>query len=406
MPVNLHPVESLLPVPGVRLGVGRGGIKHQHRDDVLLLELAPGSAVAGSFTRNAFCAAPVQCCRAALSSEQPIAGLLINSGNANAGTGAAGLRVAQQSMAAAAQALGRPEASVLPFSTGVIGQALPLEKLSKGLEQAQQQLAEDNWLPAARAIMTTDTVPKGASRQLQTAAGRVTVTGIAKGAGMICPDMATMLAFVACDAHIADGDLQGLLDQAVAESFNSITVDGDTSTNDAAVLCATGRVGEQALSPDSADFAALGRAVREVCLELAQAIVRDAEGATRFVEIQVDGGRDVAECRQVAYCIAHSPLVKTALFAGDANWGRILAAVGRSGLGELDLSRISLGIDDLELICDGEPSAGYQEADGAAAFARAENRIWVRLGRGSAEARIWTCDLGYDYVRINAEYRT
>ena len=406
MPVNLSAAESLLPVRGVRLGIGQGGIKHKNRADVVLLEFAPEAMVAGSFTRNAFCAAPVHCCRAALGEGRPVAGLLINSGNANAGTGAAGLRVAQQSMAEAAAALGRPETAVLPFSTGVIGQALPLEKLVQGLQQAQAQLADDNWLAAARAIMTTDTVPKGVSRQVQTAGGQVTVTGIAKGAGMVCPDMATMLAFVACDAKFENADLQLLLDQAVAASFNSITVDGDTSTNDAAVLCASGQVGDQPLVPGSSDFLRVAQAISEVCLALAQAIVRDAEGATRFVEVEILEGRDTTEARQVAYCIAHSPLVKTALFAGDANWGRILAAVGRSGLRELDLGRISLGIDDLELISNGEPATGYSEASGAVAFARAEYKIWVRLGRGEALARIWTCDLGYDYVRINAEYRT
>ena len=406
MPVNLSAAESLLPVRGVRLGIGQGGIKHKNRADVVLLEFAPEAMVAGSFTRNAFCAAPVHCCRAALGEGRPVAGLLINSGNANAGTGAAGLRVAQQSMAEAAAALGRPETAVLPFSTGVIGQALPLEKLVQGLQQAQAQLADDNWLAAARAIMTTDTVPKGVSRQVQTAGGQVTVTGIAKGAGMVCPDMATMLAFVACDAKFENADLQLLLDQAVAASFNSITVDGDTSTNDAAVLCASGQVGDQPLVPGSSDFLRVAQAISEVCLALAQAIVRDAEGATRFVEVEILEGRDTTEARQVAYCIAHSPLVKTALFAGDANWGRILAAVGRSGLRELDLGRISLGIDDLELISNGEPATGYSEASGAVAFARAEYKIWVRLGRGEALARIWTCALGYDYVRINAEYRT
>lgn len=406
MAVNLTAPEALLPVAGVRLATAAAGIKKADRQDLLLVELAPETQVAGVFTRNAFCAAPVRYCQQQLRERRPIAGLLINSGNANAGTGRAGAEAAAKTAERAAVLLQRPTAAVLPFSTGVIGVPLPVPKLLDALPAAADGLAPDGWLGAAQAIMTTDTVAKGISRQVATAAGTVTVTGIAKGAGMIRPDMATMLAFIACDANISANGLQAMLQRVTAASFNAVTVDGDTSTNDAAILMATGRVGDQPLSEQEADFAAVEAAIREVCQYLAQAMVRDGEGAKRFIELEVLGARSVDEARQVAYTIAHSPLVKTACFAGDANWGRILAAVGRSGLVDLDVSRIDIHIDDVALIEQGEPHPEYTEAAGAAVFAKDEYRIRIHLGRGDQQATIWTCDLGYEYVRINADYRT
>lgn len=403
MPVNLSPPESLLPVAGVRLGVAEAAIKKPGRKDLLLIALAPGTTVAGMFTRNAFCAAPVTVCRETLAAGRTIRGLLINSGCANAGTGAAGLRAARETAAAAAQLLG---GAVLPFSTGVIGAALPVSRIIGALPAAQQALDEDAWLPAAKAIMTTDTVAKGASRQIEVDGHRVTVTGIAKGAGMIRPDMATMLAFIATDAALSAAASDYCLRAAVDASFNCITVDGDTSTNDAAVLCASGAAGHTTVDLDDPRLPAIAAAIAEVCLHLAQAIVRDGEGATRFIAIEVSGARDRSEARQVADAVAHSPLVKTACFAGDANWGRILAAVGRSGVEALDLSAVDIRIDDVALIAGGEPHPDYTEARGAAVFAQPEYRIGISLGRGSAGVTVWTCDLSYDYVRINAEYRS
>ena len=406
MAVNLAAPTELLPVQGVRLATAAAGIKKADRQDLLLVELAQETTVAGVFTRNAFCAAPVRYCQQQLREGRPIAGLLINSGNANAGTGRAGAEAAAVTAERAAALLQRPDAAVLPFSTGVIGVPLPVPKLLDALPAAVAGLSPDAWLGAAQAIMTTDTVAKGISRQVDTTAGTVTVTGIAKGAGMIRPDMATMLAFIACDANIPADSLQAMLQRVTAASFNAVTVDGDTSTNDAAILMATGRVGDQPLSEQEADFAAIEAAVREVCQYLAQAMVRDGEGAKRFIELAVHGARSVEEARQVAYTIAHSPLVKTACFAGDANWGRILAAVGRSGVPELDVSSIDIHIDDVALIEQGEPHPEYTEAAGAAVFAKDEYRIGINLGRGDQHATIWTCDFGYEYVRINADYRT
>lgn len=406
MAVNLSAPTNLLPVQGVRLATAAAGIKKADRQDLVLIELVPETQVAGVFTRNAFCAAPVRYCQQQLRAGRSIAGLLINSGNANAGTGRAGAEAATLTAERAAALLQRPDSAVLPFSTGVIGVPLPVPKVLDALPTAVAGLSADAWLGAAQAIMTTDTVAKGISRQVKTAAGIVTVTGIAKGAGMIRPDMATMLAFIACDANISAASLQGILQRVTAASFNAVTVDGDTSTNDAAILMATGKVGNQPLLEQEADFAAVEAAIREVCQYLAQAMVRDGEGAKRFIELEVLGARTVDEARQVAYTIAHSPLVKTACFAGDANWGRILAAVGRSGLPDLDVSTIDIRIDDVALIEQGEPHPDYTEAAGAAVFAKDEYRIRIHLGRGDQQATIWTCDLGYEYVRINADYRT
>ena len=393
-----------LTVTGIRLGVARAGIKYPDRRDLVVIEAAPGTQAAAVFTRNAFCAAPVILARSHLAAARPRY-LLINTGNANAGTGRQGLADADASCQALAQRSGcRPE-EVLPFSTGVIGEPLPLFRLISGLPAALAALRADGWDEAAAGIMTTDTRPKRASRQLQLAGCTVTIAGIAKGAGMIRPDMATMLAFIATDAEVEPGLLQQLLTDAVAASFNAITVDGDTSTNDACVLLATGQAGARvpASGEDRERFAA---ALDEVCVELAQAIIRDGEGATKFITVQVEGGHDVAECRQVAYTIAHSPLVKTAFFASDPNWGRILAAVGRAGLEALDLERVDIYLDEARIVQGGGRDPAYTEALGQEVMGRSEITIRVVLGRGAATARIWTTDLSFDYVRINAEYRT
>ncbi len=405
MAVNLASPENLLPVLGVRLGVAEAAIKRQGRKDLLLIELAAGSRVVGVFTRNAFCAAPVLLCRER--ADKDIRGLLINAGNANAATGRGGLEDARITTAAAAQSLAGDDDSVLPFSTGVIGTRLPVDRMLSAIDAAAANLRADGWQDAARAIMTTDTVPKGSSRQLQLSCGATaTITGIAKGVGMICPDMATLLAFIGTDARLTPAAVRRCLGDAVAVSFNSITVDGDTSTNDSCVLFASARSGAADIDPDHVDYSAVAAAVTAVCLDLAQAMVRDGEGATKFIRIEVGGARDVAEARQVGYSIAHSPLVKTALFAGDANWGRIVMAIGKAGVAGLDPVGVSVALDDVALIERGEPHPDYREERGAAVVARAEFAIRVNLGRGPAAATLWTCDLSYDYVKINAEYRT
>ncbi len=406
MAVNLSPPEHLQPVAGVELAVAAAGIRYRNRPDLLLIRLAEGSRVAAVFTRNAFCAAPVTLARRYLRQGSGIRALLINAGNANAGTGAAGLEAAQRSCALAAQELGVPAEAVLPFSTGVIGMQLPVAAFEQSLPALAGALAPDRWLEASRCIMTTDTVAKGVSRQLELGGRQVTLTGIAKGAGMIRPDMATMLAFITTDAALEEAALQQALQQAVDESFNAITVDGDTSTNDACVLAATGQAGGAMMDQGHPDYARFCAALSELCQSLAQACIRDAEGATRFITVKVAGARDRAEARKVAYTIAESPLVKTAAFAGDPNWGRILAAVGRSGVDALDLSLVDLFLDDVCLLRGGEPDPQYSEEAGAAVARRAEFCIEVRLGRGSAETRVWTCDYSYDYVKINAEYRS
>jgi glutamate N-acetyltransferase / amino-acid N-acetyltransferase len=406
MPVNLKAPEILYPVPGVRLGVAEAAIKKPGRKDLLLIELAAGSRVAGVFTRNAFCAAPVQLCRERLGADPAMRALLVNAGNANAATGSGGLEDARVTTAAVAQAVGCAAGQVLPFSTGVIGQRLPLERMLAAIPKAQADLREDAWQDAARAIMTTDTVPKGASRRVQTSQGTVTVTGIAKGVGMIYPDMATLLAYIGTDARLTPEAVRECLRGAAEVSFNSVTVDGDTSTNDSCVLFATAQAGSTDVGPQHADFPAIAAAVTEVCVELAQAIARDGEGATRFITIEVGAARSVAEARQVAYSIAHSPLVKTAMFAGDANWGRIVMAIGKAGVEGLDPAGVAVALDQVQLIEGGQPHPAYREELGAAVVAKPEFSIRVRLGRGEAQARIWTCDFSYDYVKINAEYRT
>ncbi len=396
--------EALFPIAGVRLGVAEAAIKRPGRRDLLVVELAAGAMASGVFTRNAFCAAPVLVARRHLAQANPRF-WLVNSGNANAGTGSQGLADADATCAALAQLAGCRAEEVLPFSTGVIGMKLPVERLVAALSAALEGLTAEGWEAAARAIMTTDTVPKGAARRVRVGDGWLTVTGIAKGAGMIRPDMATMLAFIATDAAVSRELLARCLTEAVAGSFNRITIDGDTSTNDACVLAATG-LGGVVVDGEGPSWEALRTAVGEVCRSLAQAIVRDGEGATRFVTVRVEEGASEAECLAVAYTIAHSPLVKTALFAGDPNWGRILAAVGRSGLPGLDVRGVDIYLDEARIVQGGEPDGEYREEMGAAVLARTEYTIRVCLRRGEVGAEVWTCDLSYDYVRINAEYRT
>lgn len=406
MAVNWATDAEWFAVPGVELATTAAGIRYAGRDDLLLIRVAEGSAVAGVFTRNAFCAAPVHVARANLVAGNTRA-LLINSGNANAGTGEGGFRSANACCELAASALQCQPSQVLPFSTGVIGQALPTAPFAHALPVLAEQLDAESWPAAARAIMTTDTLPKLRSRKVRLADGReLTLTGIAKGAGMIKPDMATMLAFLATDAAIAQTDLQAMLNRAAEVSFNAITVDGDTSTNDACMLIATGQVGGERLEAGNSDSQQFEAALQDLMRELAQGIVRDAEGATRFISVAVTGANSVAEARKVAYAVAESPLVKTAAFAGDPNWGRILAAVGRSGVEGLDIDRVGLWLDDLPLIAAGEPHADYSEEAGAAVAKQAEFTIRIDLGRGTEQVTVWTCDFSYDYVKINAEYRT
>jgi glutamate N-acetyltransferase/amino-acid N-acetyltransferase len=392
------------PVAGVRLGVAVAGIKHPGRTDLLVIELADGGSCAAVFTRNAFCAAPVLLAREHLKQGAPRY-LLVNAGNANAGTGDVGLEAARTCCGGLAEQGGCKPHQVLPFSTGVIGEDLPVERLLAGLRPALDGLDEAGWPQAAEAIMTTDTRPKLVSRRVQLTGGPVTVTGIAKGAGMICPDMATMLAYLATDAGLQPALLQDCLERAVAPSFNSISVDGDTSTNDACVLLASGR-GLRIDDPEGADYRAFCCVVEAVCMELARAIVADGEGATKLVEIAIEGAASDGEARQVAYTIAHSPLVKTALFACDPNWGRILAAVGRAGVEGLDIAQVEIWLGEVCIVRNGGRDPGYSEPAGQEVMQRPELRIGVRLGRGKSEARVLTCDLSYDYVRINAEYRT
>ncbi len=406
MAVGLSAKIDPMSVAGVRLGSATLGVRSDPRDDLTVIELAAASRVAAVFTRNAFCAAPVVVAREHLGHQAPRY-LLINAGNANAGTGRQGLADARRCCQAVADRSGCSADQVLPFSTGVIGESLPVARFPEAIDAAITRLAEDGWVAAARAIMTTDTVPKGVSRQFDVDGHTVTVTGIVKGAGMMRPDMATMLAFVATDAHVSQALLDGCLRSAVQQSFNRITVDGDTSTNDACVLMASGDGGAPSIDDPSSDGArALHRAVSEVCLWLAQAIVRDAEGATKFITIAVHEGRDERECLQLAYLVAHSPLVMTAMYASDANWGRILAVVGRAGLEDLDIGAVSIHLGDVCIVADGERAADYTEERGQAAMSADEIRVDIDLGRGDGRATVWTSDLSREYVTINAEYRT
>jgi len=393
-----------LPVRGIRLGTAAAGIKRRGRDDLLVIEAAEGSACAAVFTRNAFCAAPVLVAREHLASLPRW--LLVNSGNANAGTGAQGLADARATCELLAHLVGANPGQVLPFSTGVIGEFLPVDKIAAALPGALAALDEAGWQHAARAIMTTDTRPKIASHSCKTGAEILSVTGIAKGSGMIHPDMATMLAFLATDARLEPADLQAVLARAVNRSFNRITVDGDTSTNDACVLLASGAASAVPLRPSTPDFETFEAAVHAVCADLAEAIVRDGEGATKLMRIRVEQAADAEEAHTVAKTIAHSPLVKTAFFASDPNWGRILAAVGRAGCVGLDISRVSIWLGDVLIVDRGGRARSYTEEDGARVMARDDILVRVQLGRGAAEETVLTCDFSYDYVRINAEYRT
>ena len=409
MPVNLAAPDpaSLHAVAGVRIGTAMAGVRKAGRRDLVVMALDEGAAVAGVFTKNRFSAAPVQLCREHLARGQGIRALVVNTGNANAGTGADGLARARRSCRALAAQLGIAPEQVLPFSTGVIMETLPVERIEAALPAALAALAPDGWALAAEGIMTTDTVPKAASRRLEIGGRTVTVTGIAKGAGMIRPNMATMLGFVATDAVLAPALVQPLLREAAERSFNRITIDGDTSTNDSFVLVATRRAGHAEIGAlDSAEGRALAEAVAAVAEQLAQAIVRDGEGATKFITVRVEGGASVDECRRVAYAIAHSPLVKTAFFASDPNLGRILAAVGYAGIDDLDQGLIDLFLDDVHVVARGGRRPEYQEADGQRVMKQSEITIRVRLDRGASAALVWTCDLSHEYVSINADYRS
>ena len=409
MPVNLQAPDpaTLWPVPGVQLGVTEAGVRKAQRKDLVVMQWDAGAQVAGVFTQNRFCAAPVQVCQEHLAAGAGVRALVINTGNANAGTGADGLARARRTCAALAGLLGLQPAQVLPFSTGVIMEPLPVERIEAGLPAALAALRPDGWMDAACGIMTTDTLPKAASRQVVVGGKTVTVTGISKGAGMIRPNMATMLGFVATDAVIAPGLLQTLVRDAADASFNRITIDGDTSTNDSFVVIATQRAGHAPITDWASDYGQTVRAaVLDVARQLAQAIVRDGEGATKFITVQVDGGRSAAECRLVAYAIAHSPLVKTAFFASDPNLGRILAAVGYAGIDDLDPTLIDLYLDDVSVARQGGRDPAYQESQGQRVMKQAEITVRVVLNRGGATATVWTCDLSHDYVSINADYRS
>jgi glutamate N-acetyltransferase/amino-acid N-acetyltransferase len=406
MAVGLHGLSSLGSVTGIRLGTVAAGIRKKDRRDLVLIECAPGTHAAAVFTKNRFCAAPVIVAREHLAKAVPRA-LLINTGFANAGTGEPGLEDARACCAALARQIGCRAEEILPFSTGVIGERFSPGRIIAALPACLANLSENGWTEAAHGIMTTDTVPKGSSRQTRLDSHTVTVTGIAKGAGMIRPDMATLLAFVATDAAVTPAVLQACVSAAVNESFNRITVDGDTSTNDACVLLATGAAGNPLIDRAEGEaHAALLHTVTEVFTELAQAIVRDAEGATKFITIEVRGGRSESDCLEVAYTIAHSPLVKTAFFASDPNWGRILAAIGRAPIAQLDVSKVAIHLNELRVVHNGALDADYTEAKGLAVMRLPEIRIGVDLGAGYASARVWTSDLSHDYVRINAEYRS
>ncbi len=409
MAVNLHPprAEDLLRVAGVRLGIAKAHIRKPNRKDLLVLALDEGSRVAGVFTRNRFAAAPVLVCREHLASKVPQRAIVVNTGVANAGTGEAGLANARATCKAAARALGIEATQVLPLSTGVIMEPLPIERIEAGLPECVAALGAGEWVSAAEAIMTTDTIAKAVSRQVDIDGRLVTVTGIAKGAGMIEPNMATMLGIIATDAAIGQDSLQYMVERVANRSFNAITIDGDTSTNDTLLVVATGRAGNaEIVGEGTAEFGRLAVTVTEVAQLLAQAIVRDGEGATKFMTITVEQGVTRAECFQVAKKIANSPLVKTAFFASDPNLGRILAAVGNAGVADLNAALVGLWLGDVQVVVNGGRAAGYTEEQGKRAMQPAEIEVRVTLGRGDETATVWTCDFSYDYVKINADYRS
>ncbi len=409
MPVNLSAPDpaALFAVPGVRIGVAEAGVRKANRKDLTVVLIDEGAAVGGVFTQNRFCAAPVQVCREHLAKNYGIRAMVINTGNANAGTGQDGLARTHQTCVALARELDIAPEQILPFSTGVIMEPLPVDRIEAGLPAALADAAPDHWARAAEGIMTTDTVPKAFSQQVTIGGATVTITGISKGAGMIRPNMATMLGFMATDAKIDPALVQPLAKALADASFNRVTIDGDTSTNDSFVVIATQKAAHATItSLDSADGRALLEAMRKVARLLAQAIVRDGEGATKFITVQVEGGRDAAECRQVAYAVAHSPLVKTAFFASDPNLGRILAAVGYAGIADLDQTGIELHLDDVHVVTKGGRRAEYREEDGQRVMKQSEITVRIGLGRGDAADTVWTCDLSHDYVSINADYRS
>jgi glutamate N-acetyltransferase/amino-acid N-acetyltransferase len=409
MPVNLSAPDpaALFAVPGVRIGVAEAGVRKANRKDLTVVLIDEGSAVGGVFTQNRFCAAPVQVCRDHLTANYGIRAMVINTGNANAGTGEDGLMRTRSTCIALARKLEIAPEQILPFSTGVIMEPLPVDRIEAGLPAALADASENHWARAAEGIMTTDTIPKAFSQQVQVGGATVTITGISKGAGMIRPNMATMLGFMATDAKIDPSLIQPLAKLLADASFNRVTIDGDTSTNDSFVVIATQKAAHATItSLASADGQALVAAMQNVARLLAQAIVRDGEGATKFITIQVEGGRDAAECKQVAYAVAHSPLVKTAFFASDPNLGRILAAVGYAGIADLDQTGIDLFLDDVHVAVKGGRNPSYREEDGQRVMKQSEITVRIGLGRGKASETVWTCDLSHDYVTINADYRS
>ena len=412
MPVKLSAPQaaSLLPVRGIQLGFAKAHVRKPDRKDVLVMTLAEGSRVAGVFTLNRFCAAPVILCKEFLAEDyikqHGIRALLINTGCANAGTGEDGLKRAKQSCEVLGSLLGLQSKQILPFSTGVILEPLPVDKVIAGLPAAIENLKEDNWLNAAEAIMTTDIVSKGTSRKIKLGGKDVTITGISKGSGMIHPNMATMLGYIATDAAVSQAALESIIQYAVNKSFNCITVDGDTSTNDSLIMMATNLAGNAEIAEDSPEFTLLRDTLTEVAVELAQAIVRDGEGATKFMTVTVEAGKDEAECRKVAYAIAHSPLIKTAFFASDPNLGRILAAIGYAGIDDLDVSNMELYLGNVLVAEKGGRAASYKEEQGSAIMKESDILVRVVLNRGKQNCTIWTCDFSYDYVKINADYRS
>ncbi len=409
MAVNLSAPDpaSLAAIAGVELGFAEAGIRKAGRRDLMLMRFAPGTRVAGVFTQNSFAAAPVLVCRERINAGSPVRAIVVNAGNANCGTGAEGLAAARKTCDAAAKLLGCAPEAVLPFSTGVILEHLPVDRIEAALPDCVKSLAANHWADAAAAIMTTDTVPKGASASTTVGSKPVRVTGIAKGVGMLQPNMATMLTYIATDAAIAQALLQRMVKEVADLSFNRLTVDGDTSTNDSFMLIATGHAGNAEItSAASADYAALRAAVLTVATPLAQAIARDGEGATKFITIRVSGAADDNEAARVGKCIAHSPLVKTAFFASDPNLGRLIMAIGNAGVADMDVSKVSIWLGDVRVLLNGGRDAAYREEDGARVMKPAEINVHVALGRGNAEQTVWTCDFSYDYVKINAEYRT
>lgn len=408
MPVNLKPlaVDSIFSVKGISLGIAKANIKKPDRKDLLLVNIDEGSKVSGVFTQNAFCAAPVLLCKEHLKGASEIRALVINTGCANAGTGEDGILRARETCRAVGELLSIKSEQVLPFSTGVILENLPVDKIKSGLPEALKNLAPNHWLDAAEAIMTTDIVPKAASKKTKIQDKEISISGISKGSGMIHPNMATMLSFIATDASINQVLLDQMLKEVTAQSFNCITVDGDTSTNDSFILISTGQSGHTEINQEGKDYEVLKNAIQDIAIELAQAIVRDGEGATKFITVQVESGLDDTECRKVAFAVAHSPLIKTAFFASDPNLGRILAAIGYAGIEALDITKIQLFLGDILVAEKGGRAASYSEAQGQEVMKHSEISMRILLNRGKAKVTIWTCDFSYDYVKINADYRT